>query len=205
MSHRRRWTSMSGPSLERLRAENVQLRMDREFLKMAAAFFVAGNASNQTAAFALIHAEKALADGLRDRTDGSGSAWWSGGPSVGGPGLFEQASGDDDGVGQGTDFGAGGQAVEAAVVPGVGAFDSPPLPGLQGEALRADHALAGELLRHGAGRFVVVASRRTVIRSGSPAPSPWSNRASFSMAGRSRGESPRLAPVTTHRPHRRAL
>lgn len=34
--------------LERLRAENTQLRMDREFLKKAAAFFVAENASNQT-------------------------------------------------------------------------------------------------------------------------------------------------------------
>ena len=34
--------------LERLRAENAQLRMDREFLKKAAAFFVAENASNQT-------------------------------------------------------------------------------------------------------------------------------------------------------------
>ena len=34
--------------LERLRAENAQLRMDREFLKRAAAFFVAENASNQT-------------------------------------------------------------------------------------------------------------------------------------------------------------
>ena len=31
--------------LERLRTENVQLRMDREFLKKAAAFFVAENAS----------------------------------------------------------------------------------------------------------------------------------------------------------------
>jgi transposase len=31
-----------------LRAENAQLRMDREFLKKAAAFFVAENASNQT-------------------------------------------------------------------------------------------------------------------------------------------------------------
>ena len=34
--------------LERLRAENAQLRMDREFLKKAAAFFVAENASNPT-------------------------------------------------------------------------------------------------------------------------------------------------------------
>ena len=34
--------------LERLRAENTQLRMDREFLKKAAAFFVAENASNPT-------------------------------------------------------------------------------------------------------------------------------------------------------------
>ena len=34
--------------LERLRAENAQLRMDREFLKKAAAFFVAESASNQT-------------------------------------------------------------------------------------------------------------------------------------------------------------
>jgi transposase len=34
--------------VERLRAENAQLRMDREFLKKAAAFFVAENASNQT-------------------------------------------------------------------------------------------------------------------------------------------------------------
>jgi transposase len=34
--------------LERLRAENAQLRMDREFLKKAAAFFVAENASTQT-------------------------------------------------------------------------------------------------------------------------------------------------------------
>ncbi|KGN41836.1 transposase [Knoellia aerolata DSM 18566] len=34
--------------LERLRAENAQLRMDREFLKKAAAFFVAENASSQT-------------------------------------------------------------------------------------------------------------------------------------------------------------
>jgi transposase len=34
--------------LERLRAENAQLRMDREFLKRAAAFFVAENASNPT-------------------------------------------------------------------------------------------------------------------------------------------------------------
>ena len=34
--------------LERLRAENAQLRMDREFLKKAADFFVAENASNQT-------------------------------------------------------------------------------------------------------------------------------------------------------------
>jgi transposase len=32
--------------LERLRAENAELRMDREFLKKAAAFFVAENASN---------------------------------------------------------------------------------------------------------------------------------------------------------------
>ena len=32
--------------LERLRAENAQLRMDREFLKKAAAFFVTENASN---------------------------------------------------------------------------------------------------------------------------------------------------------------
>lgn len=32
--------------LERLRAENAQLRMDREFLKKAAAFFVAENNSN---------------------------------------------------------------------------------------------------------------------------------------------------------------
>lgn len=31
--------------LERLRAENAQLRMDREFLKKAAAFFVTENAS----------------------------------------------------------------------------------------------------------------------------------------------------------------
>ncbi|GAA1810396.1 hypothetical protein GCM10009811_36690 [Nostocoides veronense] len=34
--------------LERLRAENTQLRMDREFLKKAAAFFAAENASNPT-------------------------------------------------------------------------------------------------------------------------------------------------------------
>lgn len=34
--------------LERLRAENAQLRMDREFLKKAAAFFVAENASYPT-------------------------------------------------------------------------------------------------------------------------------------------------------------
>ncbi|UUZ44325.1 hypothetical protein LP422_17950 [Janibacter limosus] len=34
--------------LERLRAENAQLRMDREFLEKPAAFFVAENASNQT-------------------------------------------------------------------------------------------------------------------------------------------------------------
>ncbi|AKT50226.1 transposase [Arsenicicoccus sp. oral taxon 190] len=33
--------------LERLRAENAQLRMDREFLKKAAAFFVAENASSR--------------------------------------------------------------------------------------------------------------------------------------------------------------
>src|SRR5690606_22137136 len=32
--------------LERLRAENAQLRMDREFLKKAAAFFATENASN---------------------------------------------------------------------------------------------------------------------------------------------------------------
>ena len=32
--------------LERLRAENAQLRMDREFLKKAAAFFVAENGSS---------------------------------------------------------------------------------------------------------------------------------------------------------------
>lgn len=34
--------------LERLRAENAQLRMDREFLKKAAAFFATENASNPT-------------------------------------------------------------------------------------------------------------------------------------------------------------
>ena len=34
--------------LERLRREVAELRMDREFLKKAAAFFVAENASNQT-------------------------------------------------------------------------------------------------------------------------------------------------------------
>lgn len=42
----------------------------------------------------------------------------------------------DEGVDDaGADFSADGQLGEAAVVPGVGAFNDPSFPGLQGEAL----------------------------------------------------------------------
>ena len=42
-TRRARWTLDERAELERLRVENAELRMDREFLKKAAAFFVTEN------------------------------------------------------------------------------------------------------------------------------------------------------------------
>ena len=101
---------------------------------------------------------------LRDRADRSGSSGGSGVPAVGRPGSAEQASGDDDRVGQGDEgvddalvpFGADGEFLEAAVVPGVRSLDHPPGSGLQREALDADHAVAAQLLEQVAGLGAVV-------------------------------------------------
>lgn len=56
----------------------------------------------------------------------------------------------------GTSFGAGGEFLEAAVVPGVGSLHDPSLAGLEREALLADHP-AVEFVEQVAGLAVVVA------------------------------------------------
>ncbi len=101
---------------------------------------------------------------LRGRTDRSGSSGGAGVPAVGGPGLPEQAAGDDDGVGQGDEgvddavvsFGADGELLESSVVPGVGALDDPAGSGLQGEPLDADHAVAAEFVEQVTGLGAVI-------------------------------------------------
>lgn len=77
---------------------------------------------------------------------------WAGVPSVGGPGLADEAADDDHGVGQcderldHTDsfLGADGELAEAAVVPGVGSFHDPSGAGLEWEAFLADDPLAAQ-------------------------------------------------------------
>src|SRR3954453_15498711 len=102
---------------------------------------------------------------LRDRADRSWSSAGSGVPVVGEPGLGEESSGDDDGVGQRDEcldhasaaLGAEGEFAKAAVVPGVGPLDHPAAARLEGEALVADHAVAAELIEQVAGLARVVA------------------------------------------------
>jgi predicted helicase len=101
---------------------------------------------------------------FRGRTDRSGSSGGAGVPAVGGPGLPEQAAGDDNGVGQGDEgvddavvsFGADGELLESSVVPGVGALDDPAGSGLQGEPLDADHAVAAEFVEQVTGLGAVI-------------------------------------------------
>src|SRR4051794_7798082 len=103
---------------------------------------------------------------LRDRADRSWSSAGSGVPVVGEPGLGEESSGDDDGVGQrdeGLDhasaaLGAEGEFAKAAVVPGVGPLDHPAAARLEWKALGADHTVAAELIEQVAGLARVVTS-----------------------------------------------
>src|SRR3954454_2405217 len=114
---------------------------------------------------------------LRDRADRSWSSAGSGVPAVGDPGLGEEPSGDDDGVGQCDEcldhpsaaLGAEGEFAKAAVVPGVGPLDHPAAARLEWEALGADQTGAAELIEQVAGLGRVVASTKwTVMSSGRP-------------------------------------
>lgn len=102
---------------------------------------------------------------LRGSADWLWSAGWSGVPSVGGPGFADEASDEDDGVGEGdvglddacVSFGADQQFPEAAVVPGVGPFHDPAGPGLEWGAFLADDRVAAEFGQEVPGGAAVVA------------------------------------------------
>lgn len=82
-----------------------------------------------------------------------------------GPSLADESAdddrrireGDERGDDMGAAFGADGQLLEAAVVPGVGALNDPTGAGLQGKALDADHGLAAQFLQQLTGDGAVVA------------------------------------------------
>lgn len=102
---------------------------------------------------------------LRDCADRSGASFGLFVPSVGGPDLPDEATQDDDGVGQGDEglehagaaFGTDQQFAKAPVVPGVGTFDDPAGAGLQGSALGGDAPLAAQDGQPFAGLVRVVA------------------------------------------------
>jgi hypothetical protein len=78
---------------------------------------------------------------------------------MGGPDLADQASHDDDAVGEpdhrvidfGLAFGADQQFLEAAIVPGAGSFNDPTGSGLQWFIAGADDSFASEFDEQGTG------------------------------------------------------